>query len=243
MPIGSKKSSSTPKVTIDAQPAIQQVDYTSPTGDSYLSGTQRGVETFQSQLNPQTQATVSTSLDALQSLASQLQQPDSVRQAAIDQRSQDFYNLQAKGINLDSNLQLAQTQSDLSKRFGGAYNASFGADLMAQIEKNRLSQLSDAHQQAALLGEDLAQNDQTSRIQRFNLFQNYLAGLNDQAQGIQSNNADILSNSLQQANDLAMQRANLVSRLSAQGQAATDASAQRRIQAAQVAAAIAMAAL
>jgi hypothetical protein len=96
---------------------------------------------------------------------------------------------------------------------------------------------------AALLGENLTQNDQASRIQRFNLFQNYLAGLNDQAQGVQSNNADILSTAQQQANDLAVQRANLVSRMSAQNQAADDASTQRRLQAAQIAATIAMAAL
>jgi hypothetical protein len=123
MPIGSKKSS-TPKVTIDAPPPIQQVAYHSPTGDSYVSSTQNGVETFQSQLTPQTQNTVFTSLSALQDLARELQQPDSVRQAAIDQRSQDFFNQQAKGINLDSDLTLAKTQSDLSKRFGGAYNGS-----------------------------------------------------------------------------------------------------------------------
>jgi hypothetical protein len=242
MPIGSKKSSS-PKVTIDAPPPIQQVNFNAPTGDQYTSAMQNGVETFQSQLSPQTQATVSTSLAALQSLANELQQPDAVRQAAIDQRSQDFYNLQAEGINQNADLQLAKTQSDLSKRFGGAYNASFGADLMAQLQNERLNQLADAHQQAALLGEQLTQDDQSSRIQRFNLFQNYLSGLNDQAQGVQPNNGDILSASLQQANDLAIQRANLAARLSAQDQAASDASAQRRIQTAQIAAAVAMAAL
>jgi hypothetical protein len=243
MSIGSKKDDSSSKITIDAPPPIQQVDFQSPTGDQYTSAMHNGVETFQSQLGPQTQATVSTSLAALQSLANELQQPDAVRQAAINQRAQDFYNLQAEGINQDADLQLAKTQSDLSKRFGGAYNASFGADLMAQVQNDRLGQLADAHQQASLLGEQLAQNDEDSRLQRFNLFQNYLSGLNDQAQGVQSNSGDILSASVQQANDLAVQKANLASRLLAQNQAASDASAQRRLQTAQIAATVAMAAL
>lgn len=235
MPIGRQKSSSS-KVEIKAPPAIQQIDFNLPTGDRYISSNQGRVETFESQLSPLTQATVSESMSALQNLAQEINQPDSVRQAAIDQRSQDFFNSQARGINEDADLRLSQTQSDLSKRFGGAYNSSFGADMLARVENNRLLRLSDARQQASLLGEDLTQNDQDNRIKRFALFQNYLGDLNNQAQGIQSAGANILQSEQQRATEIASQRANLISRMQMQD---NEIAAQSRQQAAAMAAAMA----
>ncbi len=228
MPIGRKQSSPS-KVEIKAPPSIQQVDFTLPSGDRYVSANQGRVQTFESQLAPQTQSTVNESLSALQSLAQQISQPDSERQAAIDRRSQDFFDSQARGINLDSNLRLSQTQSDLSKRFGGAYNASFGADMLAKVENDRLNRLADVRQQASLLGEDLAQNDMDSRLKRFALFQNYLGDLNNQAQGIQSSGAGILQSEQQRATELASQRANLLSRMQMQNNDLAAQSRQRAV--------------
>lgn len=216
MSLGRKKSTktTTKAITIAAPTPITKVTVNTPTGDQYVSATQGNDQTFQSNLTPQTQATVQSSLKGLQTLAQQLNQPDAIRQNAINQRTQDFYNLQAKGINDNSDKQIAKTRSNLAQRFGGTYNATFGANFLAQMENNRLSQLSQAQQQAALYGEDLARQDQNNQMQRFSLFQNYLADVNNQARGLQSNGSTLLANANQQATDLAVQRANLALRAS-----------------------------
>lgn len=208
MSLGRKKTK-TKVVKVEALPPITRVETVSPTGDRFITQTQGGVQTFQSQLAPETQVTVQESLKGLQQLAQSLNQPDAARQNAIDQRSQDFFDLQAKGINADADAQLAQTRVNLAKRFGGAYNATFGVGLLNQLQQNRLSQLSDAHKQAALLGENLYQQDEDSRIRRFSLFQNYIADLNNQARGLQSNGSGVLLSETQRASDLAVQKANL----------------------------------
>lgn len=206
MSSGKKKST---KVKIDAPPQIQQVDFSAPTGDRFLSKTQGNSELFESVLSPQTQGTVNESLNALQNLANEINNPDANRLEEIRQRSQDFYDLQAQGINESTDDTLASTQSSLGKRFGGAYNATFGADLLARIEKNRSQQLASARKEAALFGEDLYQSDEDSRLRRFTMFQNYLTDLNNQARGFQGMGGEILANDRQRATSLALERAKL----------------------------------
>ena len=53
-------------------------------------------------------------------------------------------------------------------------------------------------------------------MRRFSLFQNYLADLNNQARGLQSNGSSVLLNETQRATDLAVQRANLAMQASNQ---------------------------
>lgn len=225
MSLGRKKKSTTKVVKVVAPPPITRVEFNSPTGDRYVTTTQNGQQTFASYLTPTTRSTVEESLKGLQQLARELNQPDPVRQQAITQRSRDFYDLQSADINAAADTQLARTRSTLSRRFGGAYNATFGTNLLAQIEGSRLGQLSEASKQAALLGEDLFRADEDSRLRRFGLFQNYLADLNNQARGLQSNGTSVLLNESQRASDLAVQKANLAlqaSRQDAQAQAEQD---------------------
>lgn len=213
MSLGRKKAK---EVKIVAPPPITRVEFNSPTGDRYVTTTSGGKQTFESYLNPTTKMTVQESLKGLNQLAKELNQPDPVRQQAIDQRSRDFYDLQATGINRDADAQISKTRSNLAQRFGGAYNATFGTNLLARLEENRLGQLAEAHKQSALLGEDLYRADENSRIRRFSLFQNYLADLNNQARGLQSNGSSVLLSEANRESDLAVQRANLAMQASNQ---------------------------
>ncbi|WP_373531121.1 hypothetical protein [Vampirovibrio sp.] len=206
-------------VKIVAPPAITKVEFNSPTGDRYVTTTKGSDQRFESFLTPTTRLTVEESLKGLQNLAKELNQPDPVRQQAINQRSQDFFDLQAAGINSSANDQLSKARTNLAKRFGGAYNATFGTHFLGQLENNRLGQLSEAYKQSGLLGEELYRADEDSRVRRFSLFQNYLADLNNQARGLQSNGSSILQNETQRATDLAVQRANLAMQVSNQNAA------------------------
>lgn len=208
MSLGRKKTE-TKVVKVVAPPPITRVEFNSPTGDRYVTTTKGSNQTFESFLTPTTKLTVEESLKGLQQLAKELNQPDATRQQAITQRSRDFYDLQAAGINSAADAQIAKTRTNLAQRFGGAYNATFGTNMLVQLEGNRLGQLAEAQKQANLLGEDLYKADEDSRIRRFSLFQNYLADLNNQARGLQSNGSSILLNEADRATDLAVQRANL----------------------------------
>lgn len=235
MPIGRQKKTSKVK-TPATPPPITQTVFNAPSGDRFTTISTNGLQSLQSDLSPQTQATVAESLKALQDLAGELHQPDALRQNAIQQRSEDFYQLQAQGINAEADNRLAQTRSDLSKRFGGTYNASFGADLLGNLEKSRLNTLSDARKSSSLLGEDLYQSDEDSKIRRFNVFQNYLTDLNSQARGLQAASSSLIGSEAQRATDIALQRSNLINGIALEDNAQAQENArQRRAQAIQVA--------
>jgi hypothetical protein len=212
---------------IDAPPAVTTTVYTNPLGDQFTSVTSGGAESHSSRLSSGTQAMADESSNALQSLAKELNMPDERRLQAIGDRSRDYYDLQAGGINQDVDDILSRTKSDLNKRFGGAYNATFGTSLLGDIESNRVDRLVDARKESALLGEDLYQQDEDSRIRRFTLFQNYLNDLNNQARGLQSSNAAILANERGRATDVAVDRANLAYRYAELDQRTRDAQAER----------------
>jgi hypothetical protein len=214
MSLGRKKKET--KVKIEAPALITRTTYTNPLGDQFTSSVSKGVEQHSSILSDGTRALVNESMSGLQALARELNAPDERRMRQIGERSQDYYDLQAQGINQDVDDALARTRSDLNKRFGGAYNATFGTDLLASIEGSRLGRLADARKEAALLGEDLFRQDEASRIQRFTLFQNYLNDLNNQARGLQSSNTSILSSERQRDSDLAIARANLAMKYAAE---------------------------
>ena len=215
------------KPKIDAPPAVTTTVYTNPLGDQFTSVSSGGAESHSSQLSTGTQAMVDESSNALQSLAKELNAPDVRRLISIGDRSQDYYDLQASGINQDVDDSLARTKSDLNKRFGGAYNATFGTSLLADIEGSRIGRLADSRKDASLLGEDLYQQDEDSRVRRFTLFQNYLNDINNQARGLQTSNATTLANERGRATDVAVDRANLAYRYSELDQRAKDAQAER----------------
>jgi hypothetical protein len=220
-----RKKSKPPKIV--APPPTTRVEVSTPSGDRFVTVKNGSTQTFESYLTPETRSTVEASLKGMQTLAQELNQPDAARQNGIDRRAQDFFDLQAANINSQADSIIAKTRSNLAKRFGGAYNATFGTNLLAGLEGNRLGQLAEASKQASLLGEDLYTADENSRVRRFTMFQNYLADLNNQARGLQSNGSTILLNESQRESDLAVQRANLAMQLYNQDMAANNAQARQ----------------
>ena len=207
MSFGSKKSSGDVKVS--APPRITQTDFTLPSGDRFTSRSKGRTQYFESFLNPQSQAVVDESLQGLQGLARELRAPDQDRLKQIAQRGQDFYDLQASGINAAYDDRLKQTQADLNKRFGGAYNATFGTDLIARLENERVGSLGGAMKESGLLAEDLVSADEASRMNRFALFEGFLNNLNAQATGVGSIGSQTLSAERNRATQLALQQAQL----------------------------------
>lgn len=208
-----RKKSEVPE--IKAPPTITRTEFANPLGDRFISETKKNTQSVFSELSPVTQGMVNRSLSGMIRLFDEIDAPDAVRQQAINQRADDFYNLQAAGLNRDHDDRMKQTRSDLSKRFGGTYNATFGTDLMSRMERDHGSLLGDVRLQANLLGEDLRRDDQADRLQRFALFQNFLGDLNNQAQGLGSQGVQVLQNERTRATDLAITRANMIQRAQA----------------------------
>ena len=208
MTLGRTKNVSAPRIS--APPSITQYQYQTPTGDMYSVARNGNTEMNQSILSPQTEATVATSQEALGNLASDLNQTDPQLVQDIAQKSQNFYDLQAQNINHNADALNSQTQSDLAQRFGGAYNATFGTTLLGQQNKNRLNQLYSASKDATMYGQNLYQQDQQNKIQRFQAFGNYLNDQNRQAQDITQYGSGLLQNEAGRAQNLAISRAQLL---------------------------------
>lgn len=209
MSLGRKKSGSGGEVKINAPPAITQYDFTSPTGDQYKSWRKGNTEFGQSFLTPETSRTIQSSKSAMSHLADELNSPDASRLGQIYQASRNFYDLQARNIDSEADAILGQAKSDLSKRFGGAFNATFGTDYLARLENNRLGRLYDAAKEATLFGEDLYSRDEDSRMRRFQLFSNYLNDEYNKATGAATTGSNILQSEANRAQNLAIQRANM----------------------------------
>lgn len=213
--------------TIAAPPQVTQYQFNSPTGDLYSTLREGNIESYNSALTAQKQRAVQTSNQALSDLADDLSYRDSRRAEAIESRARDFYDLQADAINSQANDMLSTAKSDLSKRFGGTYNATFGNDFLARMEKNRLNQLSGASKEASLLAEDMYQQDETSRLNRFILFQNFLNDEHNKALNVAGFASDVLQNEANRAQELAIQRASLAQRANEMN-AASDIAARNR---------------
>ncbi len=208
MSSGRKKSNIKPP-EVDAPPRITTYDFHSPTGDRYVTSVDGDKQITRSYLSPLTQQMVNRSQQGLVDISEGLVRTDAQRAADIRQRSQDFYDLQARNINEEADEILAKGQSQIAHRFGGAYNATFGTDYLARLEKDRLSQLHTAGKEASLLAEDLYARDESSRLQRLGFFQNYLAGLHDQSWGPASLGSGLLQTETNRAHDLAILRTNM----------------------------------
>ncbi|MEM0952099.1 MAG: hypothetical protein AAGI66_08170 [Cyanobacteria bacterium P01_H01_bin.74] len=207
-----KKRSSTPKIKIEAPPRITRVDTVTPTGSSFSSINAGSTIRNEITLDPLTRATMNSSLSGLYNLTNSLAGDDNARSAEIADKANAFYNQQATSINEAADLSRQSLASQLSRQFGGRYNATFGNDLLARQERDRLAQLSEARQNASLLAEDLNQADEASRINRFGVLQGYLDTLTNQALGVQSRGSQLLQTDRNQAANQALQRANLLQR-------------------------------
>ncbi len=215
MSFGKKKSKS-PEIKISAPPRINQFEFRSPTGDIFKTRKEGTTQISESKLGNFSQGVVSRSQRGISDLASALDRPDAQRASDIRKRSDDQFQIQAQGINQDSDTIFSKARSTLAKRFGGSFNSTFGNDFLARIENNRLGQLTDARRRSSLLGEELALSDEDSKIRRIGVFQSFLNDLNAQAQGFSQTGSSLLQNETRRATDLAISRANLLQRASDQ---------------------------
>lgn len=191
---------------ISAPPQITQAEFTAPTLDQYQVTRSGNQQQFDAVLSPLTRQTIQSSQEALQSLADEL---SAQRMLDIAGKGLDYYMLQSQGINAEADGIASKAQSDLARRFGGAYNATFGATYLAGLEQNRLAQLSKAAKEAALVAEDLAVQDEESRVRRFALFQNYLTNEQAKAENAWDLGSHLLQDDAARAQNLAITRANL----------------------------------
>lgn len=203
MSSGRKKSN----IQIDRQPAIKNITYNLPSGDTVSQRVKDGKLKFSTSLSPSSRKLIDTAKAGMLGLADELKQPDAIRQKSIHERANDFFGRLRTGIHEDASRLMEKTKSDLSKRFGGTYNATFGTDLLGRQHKNYLAQLKDARIQANLLGEDLARADEASRINRFNLFNNVVNGFNNQLTGLVSPGLGFLSGERDRNSRLALAQA------------------------------------
>ncbi len=227
MTLGRTKNISAPRIS--APPSINNYQFQAPTGDAYAVTRNGNTERSQTFLTPQTQAIVATSQEALGNLASDLNQTDPQRVQDIAQTSQNFYDLQAQNINTNADTLDSQTQSDLAQRFGGAFNATFGTTLLGQQNKNRLNQLYNASKDATLYGQNIYQQDQQNKIQRFQAFGNYINDQNNQAQDATQFGSGILQNEAGRAQNLAISRAQLLQNSQIHNQSAAIQLRQQRL--------------
>jgi hypothetical protein len=214
---------------INAPTPVTQYNFSSPTGDTYSTKREGNTQYSQNSLSPQTQSTIYASQNGLQGLAQDLAQPDAQIAQNIAQQSQNFYDLQAQNINNESNSLLSQTASDLSHRFGGAYNATFGALSLGQLQKNRLNQLYNAGKEATLLGQDLYNQNQQNKINRFQVFNNYLNNQYNQANGSNSLGSNLLENEASRAQNLGIDQAKLQEQAALSNQNIANQAAQRKL--------------
>ncbi|MCE3236563.1 MAG: hypothetical protein K0Q50_2754 [Vampirovibrio sp.] len=194
---------------ISAPPQITQAEFTAPTLDQYQVTRSGNQQQFDAVLSPLTRQTIQSSQEALQSLADELSASDAQRMLDIAGKGLDYYTLQSQGINAEADGIASKAQSDLARRFGGAYNATFGATYLAGLEQNRLAQLSKAAKEATLVAEDLAAQDEESRVRRFALFQNYLTNEQAKAENAWDLGSHLLQDDAARAQNLAITRANL----------------------------------
>jgi hypothetical protein len=214
---------------ISAPPQITGAEFMSPTGDQYNVQRQDNTQLFNTTLSPLTSQTIQRGQETLLNLADELNTPDAQRVENIANKALDYYTLQAKGINTQADDILSQAQSDLSKRFGGTYNSTFGADYLARLEENRLSRLSDAAKEATLYGEDLYDQDEQSRLRRFTLVSDFLTNEFDKANTVWSTASDLLQEEAGRAQNLSVARANLAQNVMQAEQEALARSRQYRL--------------
>jgi hypothetical protein len=88
-----------------------------------------------------------------------------------------FVNQLRSTIDESVNSSLSDARSDLAKRFGGAYNATFGNDLLSKIEGERFKSIRDAKIDASLMGQQLLENANQARMQKIQLLQGQLSNL------------------------------------------------------------------
>lgn len=206
MSSGRKKSKS-PKIKAPAQ--ITKTEYALPTGDTYTTETLGGTQRFSANLSGRTRGLVEQSQQALQLLGKEINRPGDLRAKDIKDRGDDFFALQSEGINKSADDLLKKTKTDLNKRFKGSYNATFGTNLLSKVEDDRLNRLGRSRKEASLLAEDLFKSDEDSRIRRFSTFQNYLGDINNQARGLASTGANVLSSERDRQTRVALAQAQM----------------------------------
>jgi hypothetical protein len=214
---------------IKAPPPVNSYEFIAPTGDAYQTWRDRNTQYSQNYLTPQTQTTIDASQSGLQGLARDLAQPGDAMVQNINQQSQNFYDLQAQNINTNSDALYSQTASDLAQRFGGAYNATFGALALDQLQKNRLNALYNAGKEATMYGQELYNQNQANQIDRFQVLNNYLNEQYNMALAAHNIGSGLLENEANRGQSLAITQAQLQQQAAMANQNAAQQKAQQRL--------------
>jgi hypothetical protein len=210
MPIGRKKKTT----DIQAPPPVSSVSYTSPLGDVFTT-VQRGARQLnQVTLSPGSQRLVEDSRLGMQQSVNELGVSTPERLQQIRDRGADFYSGLADVINEESGREQSKLRSQMAQRFGGSLGATFGNDLLARQENNRLRRLTDARQQAGLLGEDLYREDEADRTRRLNAFQNVVNSFQNTAFSSNQLGSTILGSERSRLTDIGLARARMLQQAS-----------------------------
>lgn len=151
--------------------ATQPTTTVLPNGDKVLQKYTKGGWVVSTQMTPQSQAQYNAQQFAIQQLTNDLNTPPEADALKAENFKNTILQSLRSAITRDSNERQGLVQSDLSKRFGGSTQSTFATDLLGQLEKDRLSQLSQAEGDATLLGEQLKQETDNARLRKLQILQ------------------------------------------------------------------------
>jgi hypothetical protein len=130
-----------------------------------------------SQLTPTFRRNLNRNQTLIQQLTNQLVRPPQAETRRIQSYQNTFFDKLRNAINQSADASYSKTQSDLAKRFGGSLASTFGTDLLSRLEKNRLGAIEDARTEAELVGQQLFQEAEQSRIRKLQALQNQFSQL------------------------------------------------------------------
>lgn len=210
MSFGREKRTPAPPPRPPEPPRITRVETLSPLGDQVVTEEAGNVQRTFSKLSTPTRRILDTSRNAVQGLATQLASPDSTRQRDLQRLQEDLFSSQAAAINSASDRSAGAIRSQNAQRFGGALNATFGNQLLGELEGQRQRSLADARLESDLIARELENTRTQSRIQRLQVFQGLL---NNSVQPLFNSNRDA-AQVLDNARDRSLRRIEALERQS-----------------------------
>lgn len=191
MPFGRKKAN--PVKIAPSGPAVLRTRTGDGQGNLSTSEiTPDGTLLTDTQLSPERQALGQLSQRNLTRLATELSQGGTATDRDTARRlSESTYTSLSRTINGESSAQRDLVRSELSRRFGGTTAATFGNELLARVEGERLGSLSQARAEADAAGADQLRDLENARIQRLSVFSKLVEGNSSLAAQLNSRSSSL----------------------------------------------------